>query len=213
MRAAITALAATIAFAFTTAYGQLRRTQGDPDQGIPADIATDTEKLIAIIGALLVLATGVLTVRAMGGAIKSMADEPGEVRRTAPLVLLVSAIGYLFVLFAVLGALEVPVGKVLLGGALTGVILGIAAQQSLGNFFAGIVLLAIRPFSVGDRLFLKSGPLGEYEGVVTEMSLFHVHLDTERGEVLLPNQQVLAAGIGPGARSAQSDDKRDDGAD
>jgi hypothetical protein len=39
-----------------------------------------------------------------------------------------------------LSMLSVPVGHLLLGGAIAGVVLGIAAQQSLGNVFAGLVL-------------------------------------------------------------------------
>jgi small-conductance mechanosensitive channel len=146
-------------------------------------------------------------VRAVAAAIRAAADDPGEARRIGPLALIVSAIGYLVVILAILGALEIPVGRVLLGGALTGIILGIAAQQSLGNFFAGIVLLAVRPFSVGERVVLKSGPLGgEYEGIVTEMSMFYVHMMTDQGPVLLPNAGVLGAAIGPGAKSAEEEE-------
>ena len=61
----------------------------------------------------------------------------------------VSAFGYVIVTFAVLSALKVNLAGLLLGGALTGVVIGIAAQQTLGNFFAGLVLLMIRPFAVG----------------------------------------------------------------
>ena len=39
-----------------------------------------------------------------------------------------------------------------LGGAFTAVILGLAAQQTLGNVFAGIVLQGTRPFRVGERI-------------------------------------------------------------
>ena len=44
-----------------------------------------------------------------------------------------------------------------LGGAITAVVLGLAAQQTLGNVFAGIVLIAVRPFKVGDRVRLQAG--------------------------------------------------------
>jgi small-conductance mechanosensitive channel len=99
----------------------------------------------------------------------------------------------------------------LLGGALTGVVVGIAAQQTLGNFFAGIVLLLVRPFSVGEPVVLRSGPLGgEYEGLVTDMGLYYVTMETERGMVQLPNAGVLASAVGPGARSDDDDEPPDD---
>jgi small-conductance mechanosensitive channel len=86
--------------------------------------------------------------------------------------------------------------KLLLGGAVTGVLLGIAAQQSLGNLFAGLVLLFASPFRVGDHVRFRAGALsGEIEGVVTDLSLAYVRLQTAQGQMLLPNSQALAAAV------------------
>jgi small-conductance mechanosensitive channel len=104
------------------------------------------------------------------------------------------------VLLAVLSALRFKLDSLLLGGALTGVIIGIAAQQTLSNFFAGILLMIVRPFNVGDRVVLRSA-LGEYEGIVRDIDFFYVKLRTRRGPVELPTASVLASAIGPGARS------------
>ena len=43
-----------------------------------------------------------------------------------------------------------PIGNLLVGGAVTGMVLGIAAQQSLSNVFAGLVLLFARPYIPGE---------------------------------------------------------------
>jgi small-conductance mechanosensitive channel len=86
--------------------------------------------------------------------------------------------------------------KWLLGGAVTGVLLGIAAQQSLGNLFAGLVLLFARPFRVGDHVRFRAGALsGEIDGVVVDLSLTYVRLQTPEGRMLLPNAQALAAAV------------------
>lgn len=70
--------------------------------------------------------------------------------------------------------------QLLLGGAVTGVIVGIAAQQSLGNVFAGLVLILSRPFDVGDLIAVRSGALGgQLEGRVVEMGLVYVTLDSD----------------------------------
>ena len=45
----------------------------------------------------------------------------------------------------------------MVGGAFTAVILGLAAQQTLGNLFVGMVLLSARPFRVGERVRLSAG--------------------------------------------------------
>src|SRR5579884_3675193 len=105
---------------------------------------------------------------------------------------LVSLVGYVLVLLATLGAMRVPLGHLLLGGAITGVIVGIAAQQALGNAFAGIVLILARPFRVGQRVRMRAGALGgELVGTVRDMSLTYVVLDTEEGRLMVPNSGVL----------------------
>jgi small-conductance mechanosensitive channel len=80
----------------------------------------------------------------------------------------------------------------------TGVIVGIAAQQSLGNVFAGMVLLMTRVFRVGDQVRIRSGPLGgEINGVISGMGLSYVVLEAEDGRLHVPNSQVLSAAVGP----------------
>ncbi len=49
---------------------------------------------------------------------------------------------------AALTLLQVPIQKLLVSGAITGVVLGIAAEQALANLFTGLVLLTSRPFEV-----------------------------------------------------------------
>src|SRR5207248_7984590 len=84
-----------------------------------------------------------------------------------------------------------------------GVIVGIAAQQSLGNVFAGMVLLMARVFRVGDRVRIRSGPLGgEVNGAISSVGLAYVVLDTEDGPLHVPNSAVLAAAVGPQPRAA-----------
>ena len=112
--------------------------------------------------------------------------------------MLVTGFGYLVALVGTLSMLSVPVGHFLLGGAIAGVVLGIAAQQSLGNVFAGFVLLLVRPISVGDHIRVRSGALGgEFYGTVTSMSLTYVSVLTERGLLQVPNSSFLAAAVGP----------------
>jgi small-conductance mechanosensitive channel len=86
--------------------------------------------------------------------------------------------------------------RLVLGGAVTGVLIGIAAQQSLANLFAGLVLLFAHPFRVGDHVRFRAGALsGEIEGVVTDLSLTYVRLETPQGRMLLPNAQALNAAV------------------
>jgi len=106
--------------------------------------------------------------------------------------------GLLATILITLQLFDIAVTQLVVGGAITGIIVGIAAQQSLANVFSGMILLAARPFRVGDRIGIRSGALsGLLEGTVTEISLTYVLLETEAGPVHVPNSQVLAAAVGP----------------
>jgi hypothetical protein len=118
-------------------------------------------------------------------------------------LVLIGAITTLIVTLVLFG---VPVGQLLLGGALTSVFVGIAAQQALSNLFAGLVLLLARPFKVGDSIRLRAGALsGEVGGTVTEIGITYLRLLTPDGVISVPNSQVLNAVVAPlppGARIA-----------
>lgn len=82
--------------------------------------------------------------------------------------------------------------------AASAVILGLAAQQTLGNVFAGIVLLSARPFVVGDRVRLQGGDLaGELEGTVSSLGLLHTVFTNGEDSMLVPNRSVLNVAIVP----------------
>ncbi|HYN36583.1 MAG TPA: mechanosensitive ion channel family protein, partial [Actinomycetota bacterium] len=98
----------------------------------------------ALVGAGCVLIGGVFAVRSVARAVRRLSSDNLGDARGAGLSLLVTIIGYLLVLITVLVALDINPAGLLLGGAITGVVLGIAAQQTLSNFFAGIVLLVNR---------------------------------------------------------------------
>lgn len=117
-------------------------------------------------------------------------------------------IGWATILTVTLDLLGIPIGRLILGGAVTGVLLGIAAQQTLANLFAGIVLLLARPFDVGDDIKLFSGPLGgPFEGKVLEIGLAYVRLETDDGTTThLPNAQVLSAAAAPRPKPDESDE-------
>ena len=107
-------------------------------------------------------------------------------------------VGGLASLLITLTLLRVHIGNLILGGAFTAVLIGIAAQQTLSNVFAGIVLMLARPFAVGDNVRMRAGVLsGQIEGTVMDIGITYVRLDTAEGKLNVPNSQVLAAAVGP----------------
>jgi small-conductance mechanosensitive channel len=116
-------------------------------------------------------------------------------------------VGGFTTLVITLDLFTVPVTQLVLGGALTSVFVGIAAQQALGNVFAGLVLLFAHPFHVGDAIRLKAGALGgTLDGTVVEIGITYVRLDTDGSVMSIPNSQVLNAVIGPIPPAGDGDD-------
>ncbi len=110
--------------------------------------------------------------------------------------LVASGLGFVVLLFGVFAAFGLSVQRLLIGAGLAGIIVGIAAQQSLANIFASLVLLFARPFHVGDDIVVRSGALGVVEGQVRGIGLTYVTLRTKDGTLKVPNSAMLASGIG-----------------
>jgi small-conductance mechanosensitive channel len=84
------------------------------------------------------------------------------------------------------------------GGAITAVVFGLAAQQTLGNLIAGLVLISARPFRVGDRVRLQAGGIaGQIEGVVASLGLLYTTFAQGQESIMVPNNVVLTAAVVP----------------
>jgi small-conductance mechanosensitive channel len=84
------------------------------------------------------------------------------------------------------------------GGGFTAVVVGLAAQQVLGNMLAGLVLITNRPFRVGERVRLQAGVLaGQAEGVVGQLGLFYTTLVSGADRILVPNGVLIQSTVTP----------------
>lgn len=107
------------------------------------------------------------------------------------------------VTIVVVGAISLHIAGVktstlAVGGAFTAVVLGLAAQQTLGNVFAGVVLQGTRPFRVGEKVRLTGGPLaGSVEGTVSSLGLFHTSILDGKDRIMVPNNVLLNLAIIP----------------
>ena len=110
-------------------------------------------------------------------------------------ILIVGAFTTLVITLVLFG---IDVSQLVLGGAITTVFLSIAAQQALGNVFAGLVLVFARPFQVGDAIRLQAGALGgTLDGIVTDIGITYVRFHTNGSVMSIPNSQVLNSVVGP----------------
>ncbi|KZN24869.1 mechanosensitive ion channel protein MscS [Haladaptatus sp. R4] len=75
---------------------------------------------------------------------------------------------------------------ILVGAGFLGIVVGMAARQTLGAVLAGFMLMFARPFEIGDWVEIE-----EREGIVTDISIFNTRIQTFDGEyVLIPNDIV-----------------------
>lgn len=111
------------------------------------------------------------------------------------LVTFLAAILYAILLVAVviaavgqLGIQTTPLVAVL-GAA--GLAVGLALQNSLGNFAAGVMLILFRPFTKGDYV-----EAGGTSGTVDEVGIFNTALNTpDNRRVIVPNGQITSDSI------------------
>ncbi|BEP11826.1 hypothetical protein acdb102_01370 [Acidothermaceae bacterium B102] len=192
-RSAVVLGLAALAFLIVANRGQL-----DHDVGLVHLHYARHRHVLRIVGTAGFAMTGVYAVRRTSREVMRLAASRLGLGNASVIRWVLTVTGYLVVGFTVLSLVYVKVGSLLLGGAVTGIVVGIAAQQALGNLFAGVVLLLSHPFTVGDHIRLRAGGLaGEINGRVTGMGLTYVSLLTEEGALSVPNALVLAAAVGP----------------
>jgi small-conductance mechanosensitive channel len=152
---------------------------------------------ITIVAVLLVLVLGWLISRDLAKV------APGIFRRMDPSTAgtVEFAIRFVSVAATVLAAFAVggiSLQALAVGGGFAAVVFGLAAQQTLGNLFAGMVLLSARPFRLGERVRLQAGVLaGSLEGVVSSLGLLYTTLSRGEERMMIPNTIVLSATVMP----------------
>jgi small-conductance mechanosensitive channel len=103
---------------------------------------------------------------------------------------LMFAIIFVGVLFALLVIPQVRTvaGGILASSAILGLIIGFAAQRTLANFVAGIMIALSQPVRLGDRVAVADG-----EGVVEEIGLVYprIRLD-DRTRLVIPNDRLAS---------------------
>ncbi|HEV2885866.1 MAG TPA: mechanosensitive ion channel family protein [Jatrophihabitans sp.] len=163
---------------------------------------------VLVLGLSLVfVAAGVIATRSVAGELGRVGELHGGVAAGSAVRLICMILGYGIVVLAVLGLLRVNLENLLVGGAVTGVVVGVAAQQTLGNVFAGLVLLFARPYVPGQRVKIRSGAMGgPFDGVILGAGLMYTTIDTDEGLVSMPNSGLLAAAIGPSDEPADEEE-------
>jgi small conductance mechanosensitive channel len=79
-------------------------------------------------------------------------------------------------------------GGLLASTAVLGIIVGFAAQRTLGNFIAGLLIAFTQPVRLGDIVVVE-----DIEGVVEEVGLIYTFVRTEAGDrLVIPNEKLAS---------------------
>jgi len=144
-----------------------------------------------LIGLLL----AIYAVRVIVRTLNYLLDDRLGRARGRSIAMVASIVLYVVVILSAVNAAGFDLSGLLLGGAFTGVVLGIAGQTSLSNIIAGLVILLARPYSVGMFLTARAATFGgvEYSGQVWDISLIYTTLKVAEREVRIPNSAMIAA--------------------
>ncbi|HSQ24759.1 MAG TPA: mechanosensitive ion channel family protein [Pyrinomonadaceae bacterium] len=141
---------------------------------------------IFVLSALL----GYLAVRALNAAIFDLIfrlRRGYEAPTLARNVFTLLAFAIVFVILFKNQYFEYDLGALFTTSAIFGVIIGLALQDTLGNFFAGISLHADRPFQVGDVIVV-----GDDVGVVESITWRAIKLRTFQNHIILVSNSNAA---------------------
>ena len=157
------------------------------------DAAMVGDQLSNVVLAVVVLASAYAVTDFLSGVIREVSAESTALTDHQEEVIrrLTQLSVYTFALLVVVGLFTDNVGSLLVGAGFLGIVVGMAARQTLGAVLAGFVLMFSRPFEVGDWV-----AIGDHEGTVTEISIMSTRLRSFDGEMItLPNDTVRSGSI------------------
>lgn len=108
------------------------------------------------------------------------------VRRLVEAVIVVIGVAIALSQFA---ALDKFAASVLASSAIAAAVIGFAAQQTIGNVIAGVMLAVTQPIRIGDRVSFE-----EHSGVVEDIRLTHTFLQTGGdARIIVPNGKLAGS--------------------
>ncbi|WP_086890193.1 mechanosensitive ion channel family protein [Natrarchaeobaculum aegyptiacum] len=187
---AVTTLVGSCIVAFAVAVGVWGLTE--TIYSVYADDLELGEDVVAraVVSFVLVITTVIFTrllwrlFEELLGSASAVTDHQREITRRMTQVVVWS-----LSLVVILGIWVDDLGGLLVGAGFLGIVLGMAARQTLGTILAGFVLMFSRPFEIGDWIELEGN-----QGVVTDISIVNTRIQTFDGEyVVIPNDVISSS--------------------
>jgi hypothetical protein len=145
--------------------------------------------------AVATILIGVAVIRALVAAAAARSEDYLGAGRVRSMRSLIAGVLYVVLVLTVASQTEIDLSGIALSGAVTGVVVGIAAQSSLANIIAGLVILFARPLRPGQFVTVRASAFAgsEYSGVVGEITLFYTTLLTGTQEIRVPNSAMVTS--------------------
>jgi len=156
-----------------------------------------------LIFAVVILVAGAAIAKWAARAVSAALAETGRIDETArPALAAATRYGVLILTVVVaLSQLGVETASLLAALGAAGLAIGLALQGTLANIAAGVMLLWLRPFRVGDYIEIVSG--NPISGTVKEIGLFACLLETYDGLfVFAPNSAIWTFALRNHSRNA-----------
>ncbi len=156
------------------------------NQGFKAFSISFLSGLLIVIIAWIVLKIVLRSLRAVLNRSKKLSE-----LMISYILKIISVLGWILIILTFLQQIGINMGPLIAGLGVTGVVLGLAFQDSLSNFFAGAMLVLNEPFRKGDYI-----EVGSLSGSVASMDLMCVTLNTPDGKrITMSNKLVWGVAI------------------
>jgi len=172
-----------------------------------ADRGVVPESYVLPIYVIIVLVAGYLAIRIVNRIIERVVEPTLGVTRARGVKNVFELIAVIVLAVFVFAAFGVNLTAALIGAGFLGLVLGLAAQQVLGNVFAGLSMLVSKPFEIGDRVTIATGSYGltgstyphesqasGFTGVIQDVGIFFTRVLLDNGTpAVFPNSVVVGA--------------------
>src|SRR6204780_1852939 len=153
----------------------------------------------AIVYLVIFAAIATLLSRGLRRAVHAAMTRQGHIDRSTVSFLQQITTAMIWIIMLILYAHLIPVlrsmGTALLAGAsVASVVIGLAAQSTLGNLVAGVSITIYKPFRLGDTLQIAA-PTGTDIGVVELISLGYTTLRAPAGHLIVVPNSVAASQV------------------
>jgi len=159
----------------------------DHGDEVSAAITLLVAVVVAFLVDRLVIARGAKVAERMSdtGMTRTTQTRLRVIRRLVFVAILVIGIALALSQFAQIKRLATGI---LASSAVLGLVIGLAARQTLGNLVAGVMLAVTQPIRIGDRVTFE-----EVTGRVDDLTLSYTYIDPGNGDlVVVPNEKIVS---------------------